>query len=421
MVGRSRAAGSAKRLAQLEPPDQIQLNAPSWSPDGKTILIGVQSLRDGPHNAAFAVDVATGAARNLGGRWAFVHDLEWMPDGGSFIVSASEFGGQTPQVWQVMFPGGERHRITNDLNSYVGVSVAKDGHSLATVQVENSSNIWISPARRPGGRASRSPPVKVAATAWPGSAGRRMAESSSHRIVSGHPEIWVMDADGQNQRQLTNSPQPSLVPSATRDGRYVVYQKVLADGMYLYRVGLDGSNAMQLTKGGAEFQPTVSPRRPVGVLQLADVRTAAAVPSLDQWRRGRVTRRGLFPPRGRVVRRYDDRRPELGRDGTPFAPRSDAGCGRRPVAPAFRGQLRRHLVAGRPQRHLSRHPATSSQPVVARAAGRHTTPVDAAAAGQRLRRRLVARRQGARRRRAAPARATSSSSLPSVPHLDLDR
>ena len=73
MIG-STKGGEPKQLAQLEKPDQLQLNAPSWSPDGKTILVGVQSLRDGPHNAAFAVDATTGAARNIGGRWVFVHD-----------------------------------------------------------------------------------------------------------------------------------------------------------------------------------------------------------------------------------------------------------------------------------------------------------------------------------------------------------
>ena len=30
------------------------------------------------------------------------------------------------QLWQLSYPGGEARRITNDLNSYEGVSVAAD-------------------------------------------------------------------------------------------------------------------------------------------------------------------------------------------------------------------------------------------------------------------------------------------------------
>ena len=249
--------GEPKVLAQLEKPDQIQLNAPSWSPDGRTILVAVQSLRDGPHNAAFAVDATTGDARNIGGRWAFVHDLEWMPDGGSFIVSATEFGGQAPQLWQVMYPDGERHHVTNDLNTYIGVSIARDGRSLATVQVENSSNIWISPLADP----ASARPITTGQGRADGVGG--IAWAPDGRVVftsnaTGHPEIWIMDGDGQNQRQVTNNPQPSLVPAVTPDGRNVVYQRVRAEGMFLYRVGLDGSGETQLTRGGAEFAPNVS-------------------------------------------------------------------------------------------------------------------------------------------------------------------
>ena len=96
-----------------------------------------------------------------------------------------------------MYPGGERHRVTNDLNTYVGVSIAHENRrSLATVQVENSSNIWISPIADPAsakpittgqGRADG-----VGSIAWAPD-GRVIFTSN----VTGHPEIWIMDGDGE--------------------------------------------------------------------------------------------------------------------------------------------------------------------------------------------------------------------------------
>jgi len=40
-------------------------------------------------------------------------------------------------------PSGERARVTNDLNSYNGVSVSADGHSIATAQTEITAGIDV--------------------------------------------------------------------------------------------------------------------------------------------------------------------------------------------------------------------------------------------------------------------------------------
>jgi Tol biopolymer transport system component len=257
MVAKSDGS-EVRQLSVLPPPDQFQLNAPSWSPDGRTIIAAVQSLRDGPHSAVFAVDSRSGDARNIGGRWGFAHDVDWMPDGRSFILSAVPFGDQAPQLWQVMFPGGERRRVTNDLNAYIGVSIAADGRSVATVQAENNSSIWVVPTTEP-------------ATAAEVTTGRGRADGLSGltwtpdgRIVfgssaSGRQELWIMNADGSNARQLTNSAEPPLNPTVTGDGRFIVFQKIHREGIYLHRMGLEGSNARQLTKIGTELQPVASP------------------------------------------------------------------------------------------------------------------------------------------------------------------
>ena len=248
----------AQHLASLSSPDQFQLTAPSWSPDGNTILAGVQSLRDGPHNAVFAVDVRNATPTNIGGRWAFTNDLEWMPDGRSFIVSAVDFGSQTPQLWQVMSPGGERRRITNDLNNYIGVSVSRDGSSIATVQVENTSNIWLVD------RSGASAPVQLTKGSGRNDGSGGMSWTADGKIVfsstaTGRQDIWIMDADGDNRRALTAGPAPSQVPSASPDGRFIVFQRPEAQGMYLMRMATDGASVEPLTKTGSEFQPIVSP------------------------------------------------------------------------------------------------------------------------------------------------------------------
>ena len=211
---------SARRLATVDPPDLIQLiSSPAWSPDGATIIQGGQSSRDGPHSTIFAIDVNSGKPSRVGGRWNFVGDVEWMPDGRTFLIVAAEVGTTTSrQLWQVAFPSGERRRVTNDLNDYVGVSLSADARTLVTVQSEKVSNLWVAPA------ADTARAIQVTRGLSRGDGLSGLAWTPDGRIVfgsvaSGRPEIWIMHADGSDARQLTNDPTQSLQPTVSPDGR----------------------------------------------------------------------------------------------------------------------------------------------------------------------------------------------------------
>ena len=125
-------------------------------------------LKDGPHQLVVAVDTATGTPTRLPGRWAFVGDVEWLPDGRSFGIAAAGFTAGGPQIWQVPYPSGDARRITNDLNNYVGVSFAADGKSLVTVQAENVSNLWVAPTTDlAGGKQITTGRGRGDGTGWP--------------------------------------------------------------------------------------------------------------------------------------------------------------------------------------------------------------------------------------------------------------
>jgi eukaryotic-like serine/threonine-protein kinase len=249
---------NVRQLAILNPPDQFQLNGPAWSPDGRTILASAQSLRDGPNVLVYAVDVASGSARPIGSdRWRAIGEIEWMPDGQGFIMSAANPAATGTQLWQVDYPTGGARRVTNDLNNYIGVSLSADGRSLATVQAENTSNLWVVPAGDSEGARQltrgRNRGDGLTGLSWAPD-GRLVFGS----LASGRPEIWTIDQDGSNARQLTNDEFPSMAPSASRDGRYVVFQRFRSNGVHIWRMSADGSGAKPLTTGGTEFQPLVS-------------------------------------------------------------------------------------------------------------------------------------------------------------------
>lgn len=75
------------------------------------------------------------------------------------------------------------------------------------------------------------------------------------------PDIWVMDADGSNQTQLTSTPLGEFVPAWTADGRIVFCgNSGDAGGTEIYLMNADGSGRLRLTNSpGLDCWPAPAP------------------------------------------------------------------------------------------------------------------------------------------------------------------
>ena len=62
-----------------------------------------------------------------------------------------------------------------------------------------------------------------------------------------HWEIYVMDADGGNQRNLTNNPGEDKDPSWSPDGKRIVFVSIRGGNMDIYVMDADGGNVLNLT------------------------------------------------------------------------------------------------------------------------------------------------------------------------------
>jgi Tol biopolymer transport system component len=78
-------------------------------------------------------------------------------------------------------------------------------------------------------------------------------------IASGNWDIWSIDPDAGQARQLTVDPATDLHPSASPDGRYVVFASDRSGTFNIWRMERDGGNPIPLTRGTEEFFPQVSP------------------------------------------------------------------------------------------------------------------------------------------------------------------
>jgi len=71
-----------------------------------------------------------------------------------------------------------------------------------------------------------------------------------------------MDADGNNPKHLMGDMTGRArvhASTVTADGRYIVYASDLTGTRHIWRMNIDGGNAIQLTDGAGEDQPTCSP------------------------------------------------------------------------------------------------------------------------------------------------------------------
>ncbi len=84
-----------------------------------------------------------------------------------------------------------------------------------------------------------------------------MAESFTHRQRA--VDIWRMDINGSNLKQLTRSG-GSLNPYCSPDGHWVVYEDYSSGQATVWKMSIDGGNQAQLTGGDkhAVF-PAISP------------------------------------------------------------------------------------------------------------------------------------------------------------------
>lgn len=250
-----------RQLSRRKGPDFYSISGPAWSPDGRLIAVAAGTNEGGRKMSIVAVDVEHGAERTLSGQtWFDANRVAWLAGGEGLIVSATEQGATLSQVWQVSYPDGQAQKVTNDLNDYRDLSLTADSRALVTVQSEAHVNLWLAPAND----VSRARQITYGIGQYNGVRG--IAWVPDGRIVfvsrmSGSQDVWIMDSDGMNQRQLT-TPQTraDVYPTVTPDGRYIVFTSNRGGNSNIWRMDLDGNNPTRLTGGAGEEFPHAGAR-----------------------------------------------------------------------------------------------------------------------------------------------------------------
>jgi eukaryotic-like serine/threonine-protein kinase len=229
---------------------------PVYSPDGRLLAVAGVAARSAQE--VMVVDVATGSERGLSNgvvsNNTVFSGLGWLDDGTLVLDKPAEAGAPV-QLWRLSFPGGQSSRLTNDINTYAGVSLTADRSSLVTARLDARVGIWV--GDDVGGQSR-----EVVSWIVPGPAGLATVAWAAERVIHAEPKggrsVIAADLPGQgaSDEVVTSG---GYQPVATTDGRTVVFTK-LGTGVDggIWKVDADGNHAVPLAPLGSS-SPLVTP------------------------------------------------------------------------------------------------------------------------------------------------------------------
>jgi Tol biopolymer transport system component len=220
----SNGHGSDMRQLTFGPDED---DTPAWSPDGKKIAF--ISIRSGVSQLFVMNADGTGCRQLTSGPAENIHPA-WSPDGRRILFNTTHFvaataaaGRDVPSDNQVI---GEQIDKKIDL-----ATIRPDGTDLKRLTIGGGCTY-----------ASFSPD----------------GTAILHRRVDGpKSQIWVMNADGTGDHNLSGEGALDGWPAWSHDGRRVIFSRRIHDRFQLFVANRDGTSVMQLTDAAGEF---VNPR-----------------------------------------------------------------------------------------------------------------------------------------------------------------
>lgn len=243
------AKGGSERILKTSDQGEIRVLA-EWSPDGASILTSVFS-KDESRFYLTEISVTAGIENRFSALpWMAINGLAWLPDKSGIMIVGRDPETKFSQLWQISYPTGKPQRITNDFSTYVGLNLTADGKSIVTIKQERLYNIWTASAEN-----------QVSAKKITIEEGRDDGISGVSQTRTGNIvytvrikdafDIWIVNADGSGNRQLTFDQGTNFNPTVSPDNQSIVFTSSRTGKAILWRMDIDGGNPTALTEPDA--------------------------------------------------------------------------------------------------------------------------------------------------------------------------
>jgi Tol biopolymer transport system component/DNA-binding winged helix-turn-helix (wHTH) protein len=226
----------------------------AWSPDGKSIVTQFTADEKTLGCGLAAVEPESGRATKVSEeQWDACGRMEWAPDGSGFYMIGTRLGEaitlRRDQVYFVSYPQGRSRKVTSEGSRHqlTSLGVTREGSVLA-VPYNRSSQLWV---MDPNGDSRSAGPITSGIT--DGRSGIAPAADGRVAYVSRTGEnlnVWIMNQDGSDKKQVTDTPSTIEELRSGGDGRYLIFAGYTdKNHSSLFRINSDGGELKQITFG----------------------------------------------------------------------------------------------------------------------------------------------------------------------------
>jgi len=200
---------------------------PRWSRDGKRIVF--YSQRDG-HMQLFVMN-ADGSGQT---KLTNDNDLDYLPDlspNGDYVVfqSRKERPGIAHDIYIIRSDGTNRTRLTDGKNGYTSPKWSPDGKKIVFEKAIVTKKYY-----------------------------REMSRDEMTAMKSS-TEIFVMDKDGKNLKNLTNNNFEDSTPQWSKNGKTIYFMSGRDGSPNIYAMNADGTKVRKVADGKIVSNPFISP------------------------------------------------------------------------------------------------------------------------------------------------------------------
>jgi Tol biopolymer transport system component/DNA-binding winged helix-turn-helix (wHTH) protein len=235
----------------------------AFSPDGKFVSCAVNSKTSAEKPMEIIiVDAASGEQKSLTPQnWLWIGQTVWLKDssGIAFVAYGAKSPNLTDEIWFVSFPEGKARLLENGFNGVFGISLTDDANSLVAVKSNKITSFMVSPINdfeKSAQILTKTGDESLLPLGADWTPDGKIVYSTT---TGGNADIWLINADGSGQKQITSDASSDITPKVSADGGFIYFLSNRSGAMSIWRMNFDGTNPQKLTENQDVFSINLSP------------------------------------------------------------------------------------------------------------------------------------------------------------------
>jgi Tol biopolymer transport system component len=182
-----------------------------------------------------------------------------FPGANGLIAWSKVFAFQDAEIWVMNPDGSNQHALSRNNRTDFDPTWSADGSMVAFSSSGADADIWVMNADGTGEHdVSNDPSGPDIQPAWAPDASKIAFVKQN---FDGTSALWVMNADGSEQQQLTDAQTINVHPSWSWDGKLIAFASSRDGNFEIYTIVPDGTSLTRITftTGAQEDNPNWSP------------------------------------------------------------------------------------------------------------------------------------------------------------------